>query len=81
MSDEAADPASVVKELAPVEAYWSLSLDCECPHCEEDVDLLEYADFWDGRSLDACEHRTSRSRNVSVVCPLCCHEFTVNLNY
>ena len=54
-------------------AYWSVSLDVECPDCHKDVDLLEYADFWDGRKLKVCEHR----ENVDVVCPKCNHEFTV----
>jgi len=26
-----------------------LRLDCECPSCKEDVDLLRYPDFWSGR--------------------------------
>lgn len=54
-------------------AYWDVSLYVECPACHEDVDLLEYADFWDGRKLEVYEHR----ENVDVVCPKCSHEFTV----
>lgn len=64
-----------------VTATWSLSLDCDCPGCGEYVDLLCYPDFWGGRSLDICEHRTDRSRNVEVICPDCGHEFTAELDY
>jgi len=56
-------------------AYWDISLNVECPACHEDVDLLEYADFWDGR-----EHPcpAESMEGVEVVCPKCSHEFTVN---
>ena len=65
----------------PIVATWSISLDCECPACEWYVDLLDYADFWDGRKLDPCEHGTDRSRHVEVVCPNCNYEFEVDLDY
>jgi hypothetical protein len=64
-----------------VNATWNISLDCECPGCKNDVDLLDYADFWDGRYLNPCEHDTDRSRGVEVVCPMCGHEFEVDLVY
>lgn len=67
--------------MADTFATWSVSLDCECPACKEDVDLLDYADFWDGRRLDIPEHGTERSKNVEVVCPKCGHDFTVELEY
>jgi len=61
-------------------AYWSISLNVECPNpnCGQHVDLLEYADFWDGR-----EHPqpAERMENVEVVCPKCAHEFTVTTDF
>lgn len=62
-------------------ACWSISLDVECPGCEQDVNLLNYPDFWDGRRLEICETRTDRSRNVEVRCPECDHDFLVDLEY
>jgi len=62
-------------------ATWRISLDCNCPGCGKDVDLLDDSDFWDGRHLEPCETRTERSRNVWVVCPECGHEFHVDLEY
>lgn len=62
-------------------ATWSLSLDCECPNCKEYVDLLDYTDFWGGRTLEPCEHGTENSKDVDVTCPECHHEFLVNLSY
>lgn len=58
-------------------ACWSISLDVECPGCHEDVDLLEYVDFWDHRHLEAGEAK----EDVEVVCPKCGHEFAVNTAY
>lgn len=66
---------------ADTNATWSISLTCECPACKEDVDLLDYPDFWDGRDLDLGEHGTARSKRVEVICPLCHHDFTVELDY
>jgi len=62
-------------------ATWHVSLNCECPKCAKYVDLLEYADFWDGRTLELAEHGTDTSRGVEVVCPNCGHEFEVDCEY
>jgi len=62
-------------------ATWHVSLDCDCPKCDEYVDLLDYADFWDGRTLEIAEHGTDNSTGVEVTCPKCGHEFTVNCEY
>lgn len=67
-------------EANPI-ATWSLSLDVFCPACKEDVNLLDVADFWDGRKLEACETNTEHSKDVEVVCPECSHEFKVDLSY
>ena len=65
-----------------IDATWSVSLDCECPDCGQDVNLLDDPDFWDGRStLDVCEHGTLHSRDVEVSCPKCRWEFRVDLVY
>jgi len=62
-------------------ATWDLSLNTTCPDCKAYVDLLDYADFWDGRKLDICEHGTDRSQDVAVNCPECDCEFKVNLEF
>lgn len=37
-------------------AYWSLSLDTECPKCGHNFDLLCDADFWEfSGAKQACE--------------------------
>jgi endogenous inhibitor of DNA gyrase (YacG/DUF329 family) len=58
-------------------AIWSISLDTVCPGCQKEVNLLDYADFWDCRNLDPCENGTKRSSSVEVICPECGHEFSV----
>ena len=65
----------------PVAAQWDIHLHADCPHCKEWVDLLDYADFWDGRDLEIAEHGTERSRAVEVVCPECGHDFEVDCEY
>lgn len=62
---------------ADIEARWVVELNCECPGCGENVDLLELPDFWDGRDLALAENRTERSDNLEVECPECGHEFNV----
>jgi hypothetical protein len=65
-----------------IQATWDLSLMCDCPACEEFVDLLKYADFWeDHDELKVCETRTESSRSLEVVCPECGEEFYVECNY
>lgn len=62
-------------------AQWDLTLTCDCPHCKEFVDLLEYDNFWEGLELKACEHDTKNSKNVEVRCPNCHKEFTIDCEY
>lgn len=67
--------------MAKIEATWILGLYCDCPNCEELVDLLDGPDFWDGRSFDVVEHGTENTKDVEVVCPSCKHEFVVDLTW
>ena len=67
--------------MAEVLATWTVELNCTCPACGEYVNLLDYADFWDGRHLDIAENGTVRSTNVDVMCPECDHEFMVDCEY
>lgn len=60
---------------------WNISLDTECPHCGEAVNLLEHSEFWLGRELDVGEHGTERSTDIEVVCPECNEEFKTTLDY
>lgn len=62
-------------------ATWDFSLDAECPHCGEFVNLCDADDFWDGRHFTIPEHNTDRTRDVEVECPSCLAEFTVDLEY
>jgi hypothetical protein len=69
-----------MSDLKPI-ATWDISLNTDCPGCGEMVDLLDYADFWDGRKLNLAEHDTDRTRGVEVQCPLCHHEWKVDLEW
>jgi endogenous inhibitor of DNA gyrase (YacG/DUF329 family) len=61
-----------------IKAYWSIRLDAECPHCKEEVDLLDVDDFWDGKTFQCVEHGTAKTRNVRVFCPECGEDFVVD---
>lgn len=68
--------------MTKVTATWSISLDCQCPACGEDVNLTDGADFWDRPvKLEAGEHGTPRTDALPVHCPECLHEFEVCCTY
>lgn len=62
-------------------ACWRISLDCDCPHCKEYVDLTDNSDFWHDQDMQVGEHNTMRSRNVKVYCPECYGEFLIDTEY
>jgi len=62
---------------ASCSASWYVELNCDCPKCGKDVNLLDAPDFWEGRTLDIPEHGTENSNNLAVQCPECDHEFEV----
>lgn len=64
------------------EAFWDISLNCDCPHCGEYFDIInDTYDFWDGRNLEVGEHGTENSKGIEVTCPHCHLEFKVDLFY
>jgi len=63
-------------------ATWAIHLFTQCPNCDEDVDLLDFADFWtDNPNLGMGEHGTPTSTDITAVCPECEVEFLVTLEY
>jgi hypothetical protein len=75
------ETAAVVNATEKLTATWSISLDTTCPHCDADVNLLDYADFWDSRLFAVPEHGTDRTKDVEVNCPECMMDFKVDLDY
>jgi hypothetical protein len=65
--------------MEKIEACWNISLDCECPNCEESIDLTDGDDFWYG--IQAGEHETRATKDFEVCCPKCDHEFKVDFIY
>lgn len=61
----------------PADANWNIQLDCQCPKCNEYVDLTDHSDFLDGRTYLSC----LKSSKLEVVCPLCNHEFEVKCHF
>ena len=61
-------------------AVWSISLDCQCQQCGNDIDLLDTDDFIDN-GISPIEHDTYRTKNYEVTCPECAHEFLVDFVY
>ena len=62
-------------------ASWVIHLFSDCPHCGEDVDLLDYCDFWDGVGFEIGEWGTSRTRGVDVICPECGESYNCDFVY
>ena len=62
-----------------VEAVWQISLDVECPECEEYQDLTEVDEFW--HDMLPIEHGTPRSNEYEVCCSKCKHKFTACFVY
>lgn len=63
-------------------AIWHITLNCDCPHCGENVDLLESSNFWEDRkNLQVGEHNTPGSCNVDVMCPECGEEFLIDCEF
>lgn len=60
-------------------AQWYVELKCECPHCNEWVDLLESPDFFDIHRIEIPEHGTSRTTDMEADCPECGEEFLTDL--
>ena len=55
-------------------ATWSMYIWVKCPHCKQEVDLLDAPDFWDGRNGDIFN-----ADEITECCPLCDFEITCNL--
>ena len=64
-----------------IEAVWSISLDCQFPKCDKDIDLIDDDNFWENNNIQACEQGTKKSRGVDVYCDACEHDFQVDLAY
>jgi len=68
--------------MSKIYANWSITLNTECPKCEECFDLIEQDDdFWVDALYKACEHDTRNTRDVDVECPACGHKFKVDFCY
>ena len=66
----------------PTTATWVVELVCLCPKCAMYVNLMDYPDFWEGKStLALAEHGTEKSNNLSVICPECGHAFNVRCEW
>lgn len=67
--------------MADIKAYWSISLDVDCPYCGNNVDLLRGPDFWDGAHFQPIEHGSRATTNVDAICPDCSGTFVVDYEY
>lgn len=64
-----------------IKATWYISLNCDCPGCDEAIDLLDYPDFWDSHSGLAIGENGSALSNIEVECPKCHFNFAVECVY
>jgi len=66
-----------------INAFWSFSLDCECPNCKKDLNLddMNYYSYVSDLQLQVCEQDTINSSNIEVHCHHCEHDFIVDCKY
>lgn len=57
-------------------AYWSISLDTECPSCGKDFDLIELDSF-----RESSVNPLDRTKDYEITCPHCEHEYLLDLEY
>lgn len=56
--------------------FWSVSLDVECPYCEEYFDANNTDDFFEEiRDVQVCQGK----KNITVFCPICGKEFQFDI--
>lgn len=69
--------------MAETRALWSISLDCTCPECGHEYDILEAdSDFFNtDYRIEPIEYGTERTKDFETVCPECEHEFKVDFEY
>ena len=67
--------------MSELKATWTLELNCECPSCGENVDLMDGDDFWENNPIEICEWGTKKSKDVEAYCADCDFSFAVDLQY
>lgn len=61
-------------------ATWYISLDVNCPHCDDHIDLFADPEFcYSG--IEVCEHGTERTTDCEAECPACGKQFTYDCIY
>ena len=76
-----ADPEITKKVTPKTYAQWDISLNVECPCCQEYFDLARDDDFWVDSSFDVAETDTLETTAVEITCPKCNKEFEVDFIY
>jgi hypothetical protein len=57
-------------------AYWSISLDTECPACNAEFDLIDLDSF-----RESSVNPLDRVEGYETTCPHCEHEYLLALEY
>jgi DNA-directed RNA polymerase subunit RPC12/RpoP len=57
-------------------AYWSISLDTECPECKAEFDLIDLDSF-----RESSVNPLDRVEGYEATCPHCEHEYLLALEY
>jgi predicted RNA-binding Zn-ribbon protein involved in translation (DUF1610 family) len=67
--------------MSKITATWNISLNCDCPKCGHEFDMLDDVEFFDGNNIQVGEHETSRTTDMEASCPKCGHDFLVDLAF
>jgi len=61
-----------------IDATWNIELNCVCPHCGKDIDILNGSDIWEWlRDLKLGEEK----ENVEAYCPECGEDLILNVGW
>jgi len=61
-----------MNDLKETAAHWSISLDCECPYCGNEINLIDYYSENIGEPLERDDEL-----NLEVFCTECQKDFIV----
>ena len=67
--------------MAATKARWAISLDCNCPKCNHDIDIVDIDNELFNNGVSPIEHDTAGSIGYEVSCPKCGHDFCVDFEW
>lgn len=68
-----------IEELKKIEATFSITLDAECPYCNEDIDFMDDYDVYS--RIPTANTFSHENLDIECCCPHCKKEFILDRTY